>query len=39
MTARSIIEGTALANKGILVANNTKEFARIPELKIENWYE
>jgi len=34
-----LIAGTALAHKGILVTNNTKEFARITELKIENWYE
>ncbi len=34
-----LIAGTALAHQGILVTNNTKEFARVSELKIENWYE
>ena len=33
-----LIAGTALANKGILVTNNTKEFTRVPKLKLENWY-
>jgi len=30
--------GTALANQGILVTNNTKEFSRVSKLKLENWY-
>ena len=34
-----LIAGTALMHQGILVTNNTKEFSRVPELKIENWYE
>jgi len=34
-----LIAGTALANKGILVTNNTKEFSRISKLKLENWYQ
>jgi tRNA(fMet)-specific endonuclease VapC len=33
-----LIAGTALANKGILVTHNTKEFARIDGLQIEDWY-
>ncbi|MCF6264668.1 MAG: type II toxin-antitoxin system VapC family toxin [Xanthomonadales bacterium] len=33
-----LIAGTALANKGILVTNNTKEFSRVSKLKLENWY-
>lgn len=33
-----LIAGTALANKGILVTNNTKEFSRVPKLKLDNWY-
>ncbi|SEH08795.1 type II toxin-antitoxin system VapC family toxin [Candidatus Venteria ishoeyi] len=33
-----LIAGTALAYQGILVTNNTKEFVRIPSLKLENWY-
>ncbi len=33
-----LIAGTALANKGILVTNNTKEFTRVPNLKLDNWY-
>lgn len=34
-----LIAGTTLVHQGILVTNNTKEFSRVPELKIENWYE
>lgn len=33
-----LIAGTALANRGVLVTNNTKEFARVPKLKLDNWY-
>ncbi len=33
-----LIAGTAVANHGILVTNNTKEFDRVPDLKLENWY-
>lgn len=33
-----LIAGTTLAHQGILVTNNTKEFNRVSELKIENWY-
>jgi len=33
-----LIAGTALANHGILVTNNTKEFSRVSKLKLENWY-
>ncbi|MEJ2693963.1 MAG: type II toxin-antitoxin system VapC family toxin [Candidatus Thiodiazotropha sp.] len=33
-----LIAGTALANQGILVTNNTKEFSRVPKLKLDNWY-
>ena len=33
-----LIAGIALANQGILVTNNTKEFSRIPKLKLDNWY-
>ncbi len=34
-----LIAGTALANKGTLITNNTKEFSRISKLKLENWYQ
>ncbi|WP_395339515.1 type II toxin-antitoxin system VapC family toxin [Ningiella sp. W23] len=34
-----LIAGTALANTGILVTNNTKEFARVPNLRLDNWYD
>ena len=34
-----LIAATALAHQRILVTNNAKEFTRVPELKIENWYE
>lgn len=33
-----LIAGTALANNGILITNNTKEFNRIQDLKLDNWY-
>jgi tRNA(fMet)-specific endonuclease VapC len=32
-----LIAATALAHNLILVTDNTKHFARIPNLKIENW--
>lgn len=32
-----IIASIVLAEDGILVTNNTKEFERIPGLRIENW--
>ena len=34
-----LIAGTTLAYQGTLVTNNTKEFTRVSELKLENWYE
>jgi len=33
-----MIAGTALFAQGILVTSNTKEFKRVPKLKIENWF-
>jgi len=33
-----LIAGTAMANNGILVTNNTKEFNRVAGLPLENWY-
>ena len=32
-----IIAATVLANNGVLITNNTKEFKRVKNLKIENW--
>jgi tRNA(fMet)-specific endonuclease VapC len=32
-----IISATVLANNGILVTHNTKEFKRVPNLIIEDW--
>lgn len=32
-----IIAATVLAKNGILVTNNTKEFEKVKNLKIENW--
>jgi tRNA(fMet)-specific endonuclease VapC len=32
-----IIAATVLANNGILVTHNTKEFKRVPDLIIEDW--
>ena len=34
----TLIAGTALSNKAILVTNNQKEFARVKGLRLENWY-
>ncbi len=34
----TLIAGTALANNGILVTHNTKEFDRVPNLHIEDWF-
>jgi len=34
-----LIAGTALANNKILVTHNTREFNRIPNLRIEDWWE
>ena len=33
-----LIAATALANNSILVTHNTKEFSRVPDLKIEDWF-
>ncbi len=34
----TLIAGTALANNGILVTHNTKEFERVSNLQIEDWF-
>ncbi len=34
----TLIAGTALARQGILVTHNRKEFNRIKNLQIEDWY-
>jgi len=34
----TLIAGTALASNAILVTHNTKEFARVPHLQIEDWF-
>ena len=34
-----LIAGTALAHDLTLVTRNTREFERVPGLKIENWYD
>lgn len=33
-----LIAGIAISKQGVLITNNTKEFKRIPKLKIENWF-
>lgn len=35
----TLIAATALANDATLVTRNLREFARIPGLKVVNWYE
>jgi tRNA(fMet)-specific endonuclease VapC len=37
-TLDTLIAGTALAHGAILVTRNLREFARIGELRVENWY-
>ena len=32
-----LIAATVMADEGVLVTNNTKEFERIPNLRLENW--
>lgn len=34
-----LIAGIALANRFIIVTRNTREFERVPGLRVENWYE
>ena len=33
-----LIAGTALANRGVLITHNTREFERIAGLQLEDWY-
>ena len=33
-----MIAGTVLSKQGVLVTNNTKEFRRVPKLKIVDWF-
>lgn len=35
----TLIAGTALAHRAILVTRNTREFGRVPDLSIVNWYD
>jgi len=34
----TLIAATALAENAILVTRNTREFGRVPQLKVENWF-
>ena len=34
----TLIAGTAVAHRGILVTGNVREFSRVPTLLVENWY-
>nr|WP_315209606.1 type II toxin-antitoxin system VapC family toxin [uncultured Albidiferax sp.] len=34
-----LIAGIALANDMVLVTRNTREFERVPGLRVENWYD
>lgn len=34
----TLIAGTALANRMILVTHNTQEFSRVPNLLLDDWY-
>ncbi|MEJ2609171.1 MAG: type II toxin-antitoxin system VapC family toxin [Candidatus Thiodiazotropha sp.] len=33
-----LIAGVTLANRGILVTKNTKEFSKVSKLKLDNWF-
>lgn len=35
----TLIAGIAVANNLTVVTRNTREFSRIPDLKVENWYD
>lgn len=35
----NMIAGTALAHDLTLVTRNVREFSRVPQLKVENWYD
>lgn len=34
----TLIAGTALANGGVLITRNVREFGRVQGLRVENWY-
>jgi len=34
----TLIAGTALANQGTLVTHNAKEFSRVDDLQMTDWY-
>jgi len=34
----TLIAGTALAHGGVLVTHNTKEFRRVPQLRLVDWF-
>jgi tRNA(fMet)-specific endonuclease VapC len=34
-----LIAGIALSNKLTVITRNTREFSRVPGLKVENWYD
>lgn len=35
----TLIAGTALAHRGVLVTRNVREFGRVPGLSVQNWYD
>ena len=34
----SLIAGTAVVHRGVLVTRNVREFGRVPGLQVEDWY-
>ena len=35
----TLIAGTAVSNRAVLVTNNQKEFSRVKGLRLDNWYD